>query len=123
MSEEKKEIRLGDSEYRLMDIIWDKEPMFATELAEICYEMYEWKKSTVYTMVKRLGEKGLLTFESKIIVSNVNRNQVNKAEGAALLHKAYKDSLPDFFAAFLQDRKLSKAEAAKIQKMIKDAIE
>ena len=118
---EKRMVRLSDSEYRLMDILWEKEPMLATELAEVCFEKYEWKKSTVYTMVKRMGDKDILRFENKTVVSLVNREEVNKSEGEALLHKGYGDSLPAFFAAFLEDRKLSKSEATKLKKMIEDA--
>ena len=116
------ELRLGDSEYRLMDIIWDKEPIPATELAEICFQKFDWKKSTVYTMLKRLGDKGLLLFENKIVVSKVVREQVNKAEGEALLHKAYGGSLSDFFAAFLQDRKLTKKEAQNLKDIIEKSL-
>ena len=116
-----KQVRLSDSEYRLMDILWDKEPVLATELAEICFEKYEWKKSTVYTMLKRMGDKDILRFENKMVESLVNRDEVNKSEGEALLHKGYGDSLPAFFAAFLEDRKLSKSEATKLKKMIEDA--
>lgn len=115
------EIKLGDSEYRLMEVIWEKEPILATELTEICLEKFEWKKSTVYTMVKRLGDKGILKFEDKIVVSLVDREKVNRSEGEALLKKAYGGSVSDFFAAFLQDRKLSKAEAVKIKQMIEEA--
>ena len=118
---EKRMVRLSDSEYRLMDILWDKEPVLATELAEICFEKYEWKKSTVYTMLKRMGDKDILRFENKMVESLVNRDEVNKSEGEALLHKGYGDSLPAFFAAFLEDRKLSKSEATKLKKMIEEA--
>lgn len=117
------DIKLSESEYRLMDVIWDKEPISAMELAGICLEKYDWKKSTVYTMLKRMGDKGLLLFENKMVESLVEREQVGKAEGESLLHKAYGGSLPDFFAAFLQDRKLSKEEAERLQRMIEEAME
>ena len=118
---ETKQVKLSESEYRLMDLLWEKEPMLATELAEICFEKYEWKKSTVYTMIKRMGDKGILKFENKTVVSLVNRDEVNKSEGEALLRKGYGNSLPAFFAAFLEDRKLTKSEAMKLKKMIEDA--
>ena len=97
MSKENKQIRLTDNEYRLMEVIWDTEPVLATKLVEICLEKYGWKKSTVYTMLR--------------------------AEGEALLQKAFGDSLPDFFAAFLEGRHLTKEESDRIQKMIRDATE
>jgi predicted transcriptional regulator len=117
------DVKLSESEYRLMDVIWEKEPISAMELSGICLEKYDWKKSTVYTMLKRMGEKGLLLFENKKVEALVERDQVNKSEGESLLHKAYGGSLPDFFAAFLQDRKLTKDEAERLQKLIEEAKE
>lgn len=116
-------LKLSESEYRLMDIIWDKEPIPAARLAEECEARYGWKRSTVYTMLKRMGAKDYLVFEKKIVKSLIEKEQVDKAEGDVLLHKAYGDSLPDFIAAFLKDRKLSKDDAKRIQKMIKEAME
>ena len=133
MNREKKEIRgraensgnvrLSESEYRLMDVIWDREPISAMELSSICLEKFDWKKSTVYTMLKRMGDKGILLFENKTVTALVKREQANRSEGDALLNKAYGGSLPDFFAAFLQDRKLTKEEAERIQRMIEEAME
>lgn len=116
-------VRLSESEYRLMDVIWDREPISAMELSSICLEKFDWKKSTVYTMLKRMGDKGILLFENKTVTALVKREQANRSEGDALLNKAYGGSLPDFFAAFLQDRKLTKEEAERIQRMIEEAME
>ncbi len=116
-------VRLSESEYRLMDVIWDREPISAMELSSICLEKFDWKKSTVYTMLKRMGDKGILLFENKTVTALVKREQANRSEGDALLNKAYGGALPDFFAAFLQDRKLTKEEAERIQRMIEEAME
>ena len=115
-------IKLGEAEYRLMNIVWEKGPLPAMELAGICLEQYDWKKSTVYTMLKRLGDKGVLTFEEKVVTALIPKEQVDRMESQALLEKAYRGSVPDFFAAFLQDRKLTKEEAVRIQKMIEEAM-
>ena len=108
-------IKLGEAEYRLMNIVWEKGPLPAMELAGICLEQYDWKKSTVYTMLKRLGDKGVLTFEEKVVTALIPKEQVDRMESQALLEKAYRGSVPDFFAAFLQDRKLTREEAVRIQ--------
>lgn len=115
-------IKLGEAEYRLMNIVWEKGPLPAMELAGICLEQYDWKKSTVYTMLKRLGDKGVLTFEEKVVTALIPKEQVDRMESQALLEKAYRGSVPDFFAAFLQDRRLTREEAVRIQKMIKEAM-
>ena len=116
-------IKLSESEYRLMDIVWDHDPIPAARLAEMCQSQYAWKRGTVYTMLKRMGAKGYLVFENKMVHSLIAKEQVNRSEGDQLLRRAYDDSLPDFIAAFLQDRKLTKEEAERIQKMIKEAVE
>ncbi len=123
MSKENKQIRLTDNEYRLMEVIWDTEPVLATKLVEICLEKCGWKKSTVYTMLRRMDTKGILAFADGEVVSRIKREQALKAEGEALLQKAFGDSLPDFFAAFLEGRHLTKEESDRIQKMIRDATE
>ncbi len=123
MSKENKQIRLTDNEYRLMEVIWDTEPVLATKLVEICLEKCGWKKSTVYTMLRRMDTKGILSFADGEVVSGIKREQALKAEGEALLQKAFGDSLPDFFAAFLAGRHLTKEESDRIQKMIRDATE
>ena len=115
-------IKLGEAESRLMNIVWEKGPLPAMELAGICLEQYDWKKSTVYTMLKRLGDKGVLTFEEKVVTALIPKEQVDRMESQALLEKAYRGSVPDFFAAFLQDRKLTREEAVRIQKMIEEAM-
>lgn len=115
-------IKLGEAEYRLMNIVWEKGPLPAMELAGICLEQYDWKKSTVYTMLKRLGDKGVLAFEEKVVTALIPKEQVDRMESQALLEKAYRGSVPDFFAAFLQDRKLTREEAVRIQKMIEEAM-
>ena len=115
-------IKLGEAEYRLMNIVWEKGPLPAMELAGICLEQYDWKNSTVYTMLKRLGDKGVLTFEEKVVTALIPKEQVDRMESQALLEKAYRGSVPDFFAAFLQDRKLTREEAVRIQKMIEEAM-
>ena len=123
MSKENKQIRLTDNEYRLMEVIWDTEPVLATKLVEICLEKCGWKKSTVYTMLRRPDTTGILAFAVGEVVSRIKREQALKAEGEALLQKAFGDSLPDFFAAFLEGRHLTKEESDRIQKMIRDATE
>ena len=115
------EIRLSESEYYLMDIIWEKEPIGSTELARCCLEKLGWKKSTAYTMLKRLTDKKAAKNENAVVTALIDREIVFRQESEALLEKSFRGSLPDFFAAFLQDRKLSREEAEKIAEMIKEA--
>lgn len=119
----KMDVKLSESEHRLMDVLWEKGSIPAMELARICLEKYGWKKSTVYTMLKRMGQKELLLFENKMVEALVKRDQANKSEGESLLYKAYGGSLAELFASFLQDRKLTNDEADRLQKLIEEAKE
>lgn len=121
MGERRMQIRLSDSEYKLMEIIWEKEPVSSTELSKLCLERFEWKKSTVYTMLKRLTEKQALSVSNAMVLSTIKKDVADRMESEALLEKSFGGSLPDFFAAFLQDRKLTKEDASRLQEMIKEA--
>ena len=114
-------VKLSESEYRLMEILWEKGTIEATSLAGICLEKYDWKKSTVYTMLKRLGEKGALCFENRVVTSLVQKDQVDKSESEALVNKAFGGSLPKFMAAFLQDKTLTEEDADRLTRMIEEA--
>lgn len=111
------EIRLSDSECRLISVIWEEEPVNSTELVKCCEKKYGWKKSTTYTILKKLEQKEAVRNRDAVVVSLVDRQQVIETEGRELLHRTG-GSLPDFFAAFLKDRKLTQEEADRIYKMI-----
>lgn len=117
-----KEIKLSDSECRLIAVIWEKEPVNSMELVKCCENKFGWKKSTTYTILKKLEQKGAVRNQNAVVTSLVDRQQVIGQEGRAILHRTG-SSLPDFFAAFLKDRKLTKEEAQKIYEMIQDAEE
>lgn len=115
------ELKLFDAEYKFLDIIWELEPINSTELTKVCMTKLDWKKSTTYTMIRKLSERGILKNENATVIALVKRKQVHKYESEALLAKAFDGSLPSFLATFLQDKRLSKKEAKEIQKMIEEA--
>lgn len=116
------EIRLSDSECRLMAVIWEEEPVNSTELVKCCEKKYDWKKSTTYTILKKLEQKGAVSNNDATVISLVDRKQVIGTEGQNLLERTG-SKLPDFIAAFLQDRKLSKEEAERLYEIIQNAEE
>ena len=113
--------RLSESEYRLMEIVWENGQIEASVLAGICLESFDWKKSTVYTMLKRLGDKGALLFEKRMVKPLIEKEQIDRSESEALLNKSFGGSLPNFMAAFLQGRKLTEEEANRLLEMIEEA--
>jgi len=114
-------LKLYDAEYRLASIIWQLEPINSTELVKVCREQLGWKKSTTYTMLKRLCERGVLQNENANVTALVKREQVQKYESEALLNRTFDGSLPAFLAAFLKDRRLSADEANELRRMIEEA--
>jgi predicted transcriptional regulator len=116
------EMKLFDAEYRLAGIIWELEPINSTELVKVCQARLGWKKSTTYTMLKRLCERIVLKNENAVVTALVKREQVQKYESDALLNRAFDGSLPAFIAAFLRDRRLSASEAEELHKMIEEAV-
>ena len=115
------EIKIFDAEYRFMRIVWEREPIASPELVKLCLEEFGWKKSTTYSVIKRLSERGALKSENTIITSLVSRLQIQKYESEQILEKTFDNSLPSFIAAFLQDKKLTQDEAEQIKKLIKEA--
>ncbi len=114
-------MKIFDAEYRFMCIVWEKEPVNSTELVKLCQSEFGWKKSTTYSVIKRLSERGILKNENTIVTALVKRIQVQKYESEQLLEKAFDNSLPSFVAAFLQNKKLTQSEAEQIKKMIEEA--
>jgi len=118
-----KKNKLFDAEYRLADIIWSREPINSTELVRISQEELGWKKSTTYTVLRKLCDKGIMLNNSARVSSIVKKEDVLREEGKEILRKGFADSLPKFLTAFLAERKLSPREAEELKKIIEEAID
>ena len=114
---------INESEDRLMDILWDVEPVNSMELVGLCREGLGWKKSTTYTILRSLGEKQIVRNENAIVRTLVSRGQIQRQESREFLEKKFRGSLPAFIAAFLQEEKLTKKEARELQELINQASE
>ena len=114
---------INESEYRLMDILWDVEPVNSMELVGLCRERLGWKKSTTYTILRSLGEKQIVRNENATVRTLVSRGQIQQQESKEFLEKKFRGSLPAFIAAFLQEEKLTKKEAKALQELINQAAE
>ena len=112
------EYRLGTMEYRFMSIIWDSEPVSSTQLVQKCAEQFEWKKSTTYTMLKRLQEKGFVENNNSVVSSLISRAEVMARESETVVSETFKGSLPSFIAAFLGGKTISEEEAEELKKLI-----
>lgn len=112
------ELKLGAVESKFADIIWDNEPIPSGQLVKLCEQRLEWKKSTTYTMLKRLCERGLFQNENGIVSSVMTREEFGAAQSENIIEESFDGSLPAFIAAFASRKKLSSADVEEIQKMI-----
>ena len=115
------DFKLFDGEFKFISVIWDAEPVNSTELVRLCADKLGWKKSTTYTMLHKLAERGLLKNEKATVSTLVKREQVRRYEAETLLNKMFDGSVPSFVATFLQGRTLTEAEADEIQQLIREA--
>lgn len=112
------DLKLCESEYRFMQIIWDHAPMTSRRLVELCDAKLGWKKSTTYTTLKKLCEKGFAKNEDTMVTALVPREQVQAYESARVVDRAFSGSLPGFLTAFLGGRGISEQEAAELKRII-----
>ena len=110
--------RLYDGELWFLNIIWAHEPVASGELVRLCRQELGWKKSTTYTMLKRLGEKGFLKNENAVVTTLVSRAEVQSAESETVVRQTFNGSLPGFLVAFLGNKTISDEEAEAIKRLI-----
>ena len=110
--------KIFESEYRFCEILWEHEPVTSSELVRLCNEALEWKKSTTYTVIRRLSERGVVKSEGAVVTSLISREDVQSAESAEVVERTFSGSLPSFIAAFARKKNLSKQEVDEIQKII-----
>ena len=110
--------RLCESDYRFLSLIWDHEPVNSTELVRLCAGELGWKKSTVYTMVKKLAEKGLAANENAVVRSLVPREEIRMQESRSFVDQTFSGSLPGFLVSFYGGRGISPEEARELQELI-----
>ena len=110
--------KIHESEYRFCLIMWEHEPISAVELVKLCQAQLGWKRTTTYTVIKRLGERGVLTNEDGMITSLVSKDEAQAYEIDEMLEKKFEGSLPAFIAAFTKHQDLSKDELDEVQRMI-----
>lgn len=110
--------KIFESEYRFCLILWEHEPINSGELAKLCQKQLEWKRTTTYTVIKRLSERGVLKNENSIVSSLVSKDEVQAAEIDEFVEKKFEGSLPAFIAAFTKHQKISSTELDEVQRMI-----
>lgn len=110
--------RLGEMEQRFADLIWANEPITSRTLTELCESEFTWKRTTTYTMLKRLCERGIFQNNGGTVTSLMSKHEFGAAQGEQFLSDAFGGSLPQFLAAFTRRNKLTSKEISEIQRLI-----
>ena len=113
------DLHLGAVEARFADLIWKYEPLSSRALVALCGEELGWKKSTTYTVLKRLCDKGIFQNENGTVTSRMTKEEYAAAQSEKFGEDTFGGSLPAFLAAFTKRKKLSETELAEIQDMIR----
>lgn len=110
--------KIFESEYRFCLILWENEPISSRALSELCKEKLGWSKTTTYTVIKRLSDRGIVKNENTVVTSLVSKDEAQRAEIDELVEKKFEGSLPAFIAAFARRQKLSDKEIKEIERII-----
>lgn len=112
------EYKLGEVESRFADIIWSNEPLSSRRLAELAEEQLSWKRTTTYTVLKRLCDRGLFQNQGGTVTALVSRQEFYAMQSEKFVEDTFEGSLPAFLAAFGSRKKLSKKEIDELQTII-----
>ena len=111
-------LKLGSVETRFAEIIWREGSMASGELVKRCSEVLGWKKSTTYTVLRKLCERGILRNENSIVSAKMTEQEFYAAQSEQFVEETFHGSLPAFLAAFTTRKQLSDAEIAELEQMI-----
>lgn len=115
------EIQLGVIEARFADMIWEREPVTSSELVKLAAEVFQWKRTTTHTVLRRLCDKGLFENNKGTVTCLITRQQFYSRQSRKFVEDSFDGSLPAFVAAFTKERALTPEEAAQIRRIIDEA--
>jgi predicted transcriptional regulator len=112
------EWKLGSVEARFADLIWEKEPISSGELAKLALQELDWKKTTAFTVLKRLCDRGIFQNDGGTVTSNISREEFYARQSEEYVRESFRGSLPAFLAAFGRRSKLTEQEIDELQRLI-----
>lgn len=113
-------IKLAELESRFVELVWLKEPINSGELVLLCEKELNWKKSTTYTVLRRMCQKGILQNKDAVVTSLIKKQEYYAIQSEQFVEDTFQGSLPQFLAAFMSRKKLSSKQIAQIQQIIDD---
>lgn len=112
--------RLAESESRFADLIWENEPINSTELVRLSEEVMKWKKSTTYTILKRLCDRGIFKNEGAVVTSAISRDEFFAGQSRRYIEDTFGGSLPRFLTSFIGGKRLSSKQAEELVHLINE---
>ena len=113
-----KDIKLGAIETRFAEIIWANAPLTTNQLVKLCADALEWKRTTTYTVLKKLCDKGLFRTENSLVTALITKQEFEGMQSEQFVEENFNGSLPAFLTAFNSRKKLSDADIDELQKLI-----
>ena len=110
--------RLGAVESQFADIIWKNAPLSSRDLVKLCQQQLEWKKSTTYTVLKKLCDRGIFQNEDGIVTPLVSRQEFHARQSQRFVEETFQGSLPAFISAFASGKKLSPQDVSDIRRLL-----
>lgn len=110
---------LGAMESRFADLIWDHAPLATNELIRLCEQEFEWKRTTTYTMLKRLAERKLFKNEHGVVTALMSKEEFRGLQSEQFVEETFGGSLPQFLVAFSKRKKLTKKEIEELENLLK----
>ena len=110
--------KIHEGEYRFCLIMWEHEPVSSLELVRLCQEKLDWKRTTTYTVIKRLGDRGVLKLENGVVTALISKEEAESAEIDTFVESKFGGSLPAFVAAFTKRMDVSEKDLDEMQRMI-----
>ena len=120
MKDNKQEYRLAETEARFAELIWQKEPISSPELVKFCEKEFNWKKSTTYTVLKKLCDRGIFQNEKAEVTSLISKEEFYSYKSRKFVEDSFGGSIPRFLTAFMGGKKLTEKQAEEIKQLIDD---
>lgn len=114
------EYRLGAIERKFAELIWRHEPLSSRQLVKLCQEDLNWKKSTTYTVLRRLCERGIFQNRDSVVTSLLTEQEFDARQSEQFVEDAFDGSLPKFLAAFTRQKKLTEQEIRELEQLIRE---
>ncbi|MBQ8869137.1 MAG: BlaI/MecI/CopY family transcriptional regulator [Oscillospiraceae bacterium] len=112
--------KLGAVEARFADIVWQNQPLTTKRLIKLCEENLNWKRTTTYTVLKKLCERGIFLTENSTVTALISREEFYAIQSEKFVEDTFDGSLPAFLAAFTARKALTDEEVNELRRMVKE---